>query len=293
MEPSQTHPQKLYRSTLFMSFLPIITFTLLSGCAGKTPTQPTGATFEEELATESTLRKKLVAEHAKRRKLAKENQRLKNKLNEKTADFQELEGKNASLQLHLLEKETQIKELNKHNVLLQKNIDKAFQEVVRANAKLRSLESKAEAASNMAEAEVALKALKARSVGLEKTPEIIQAEHLLKTSAREFERQNYGGALYLASQAKSLVKLSQTRTISRGKILTTPGGVPFVLPIPLRVLRKSNVREGPGHDFKVLFTLTKGAPVIGHSYKDQWVWVKSENDRGGWIFHSLVEGQWE
>ena len=54
--------------------------------------------------------------------------------------------------------------------------------MVWANAKLRSLESKAEAASNVAEAEVALKALKARSADREKTPEVIKAEHLVKTS---------------------------------------------------------------------------------------------------------------
>jgi hypothetical protein len=291
MDLTRKHPPKLCRSTLFLSFLMIITFVFLWGCASKTPTKQADSNSEEALATESTIRKKLVAERAKRRKLEKANQKLKKALQKKNADFKELEKKNASLRRSILEKETQIKELNGRHILLQKKLDGAFTEVVRAKAKLHSLESKAEAASNMAEAEVALKALRARSAGQEKTPEVIQAEYLLKKSAREFERQNYGGALYLAGQAKSLVIMGKTRMTNRGKIPIMAGEMPFVLPVPLRVLAKSNVREGPGHDFKVLFTLAKDTPVIGHSYKDQWVWVKSKEGRGGWIFHSLVEGR--
>jgi uncharacterized membrane protein YqiK len=204
--------------------------------------------------------------------------------------YQELQTKIARLQLRLLDKETQIKELNERQALLQKKLEEAFQEVVRTKAKLHGLESKAEAVSSMAEAEVALKALKAKADGQEKSPEVIQAEHLLRLSARELQKENHSGALYLASQAKELVKLGHERLTSRGNTSVMKGEVLFSLPVPLHALMRSNVREGPGFDFKVLYTLDKGTPVKGHSYKDQWVWVKSEDGRSGWIYHTLVDG---
>jgi hypothetical protein len=247
----------------------VVVSILLSNCAGITP----GGT--DEVAT---------AERAKRRKVEKA-------LKKQTAAYKDLEGRMARLQLRLLGKETQIKELSERQALLQERLDEAFQEVVRAKAKLRSLESKAEAASNIAEAEVALKALKTRAAGQDKGPGVIQAEYLLKMSVQELKKQNYGGALFLASQAKSLIKMGQQRLVSRGKIPVMAGEVPFALPVPFKVLRKSNLRQGPGSDFKVLFTLKKGASVIGHSYKDQWVRVKSMDGRSGWIFHTLLDGR--
>lgn len=195
-----------------------------------------------------------------------------------------LEKENAKLNLAVLEKETQIKEL-------EKKYDEAVQEVVRTKAKLHSLESKAEAASTMAEAEIAVKALKARAAGQKDNPEVIQAKHLLEMSAREFKKHNYGGALYLASQAKGLVHIGQKRLMGREKIAMVSGEVLFALPLPLEVLAKSNVRQGPGLDFDVLFTLEKGTPLVGHSYKDDWVRVKDEDGRGGWVYQTLVGGR--
>jgi hypothetical protein len=209
-------------------------------------------------------------------------QRLHENVARQTAANRDLTEKVANLQLRLLEKETQNKEL-------QKKLDEAIQEVVRAKAKLHSLESKAEAASVMAEAEVALKALKTRTAGEEEGEEVTQVEHLLSMSAREFKNQNYGGALYLTGQAKSLIKMGEARVRSREKTPLRAGEVLFALPLPLSVLRTSNVREGPGLGFTVLFTLAEGTPLVGYSYKDQWVRVKDEDGRVGWIFHTLVD----
>jgi uncharacterized protein YgiM (DUF1202 family) len=193
----------------------------------------------------------------------------------------ELEEKLAELQLHVLEQEAQIGEL-------QKKLEEAIQEVVRAKAKLHTLESKAETASTMAEAEIALKALKARMAG--QGSEAAQAEELLKMSAQEFEKKNYGGALYLVSQATGLIKAGEARLQSQGQIPARAGELLFAVPLSLRVLKTSNVREGPGPSFKVLFTLERGIQVVGHSYKGQWVRVEDQQGRAGWVFYGLVEG---
>lgn len=193
----------------------------------------------------------------------------------------ELEERIVELQLHLLEQEAHMKEL-------QRKLDEAIAEVVRAKAKLHSVESKAETASTMAEAEIALKALEAKMTGKEKGSEAVQAEQLLKASAREFEKQNYGGALYLVNQAKGFIKAGEARLKSQEHVRA--GEVSFAAPVALRVLRTGNVREGPGLNFKVLFTLEKGTPLVGHSRKGQWVRIEDQKGQAGWISFTLVEG---
>lgn len=186
----------------------------------------------------------------------------------------------ARLELQVLERDVQIEEL-------QTRLDEARQEVVRAMAKLQTMASRAEAASAMAEAEVTLQSLKLPG-GQESPLELSQARHLLQMSTAEFDRQNYGGALYLANQAKGLVGLAQGQLSGGERASLRSGEVLFALPLRLQTLGRSNVRDGPGAGFKILFTLDPGTPVTGYSYADEWVRVSDESGRKGWILYSLV-----
>ena len=203
----------------------------------------------------------------------------------------------AELQLILLERDAQIKQLEERLNSQQEMLDEAIQEVVRAKAKLRSLESKAEAASEMAEAEIAIKALKAQLAGQTQNPELIKAQELLKMSAQEFKKENYGGAVYLTSQAKGHIRAAQIRLGGREKVEPikrlppVKGEVSFALPLTLQVLKTSNLREKLDLEGKVITTLEKGTPLIGYSYKGQWVRVISEDGNSGWVFQTLVGGR--
>lgn len=256
--PSRKDPTSCTRSRLTPLCLLIVAGTLLSACAGATQEQSAQVLAERE-------------------KLEKVYQKL-------TATNQDLEGKLARLQLLLLEKETLNKELNKM-------LEEAILEVVRAKAKLRSMESKAEAASTLAEGEIALKALRAKVAGLEKDTDFIQAEELLKASGLELKKENYSGALYLATQAKVIINQGQERSRGREKTTMIPGEVSFAIPLPLRVVGPSKVREGPGPDFKVLFALKEGAELVGYSYKGPWVRVRAEDGRDGWMYYNLIGGR--
>ncbi len=196
-----------------------------------------------------------------------------------TRRIRDLQERVAELQLGLLDKEAQVAEL-------QDNLDEAVREVVRAKARLQSVESRAEAASTMAEAEIALGAVRA-TAGDGGGPELMQAEQLLEMSAREFENQNYGGSLYLASQAMSFVRIGQGR-FKAGDASRRAGEVSFAVPLDLEVVRNSNVWNGPGTGFRVLFTVRGGTPLVGLAYEDQWVRIRGDRGRGGWISHSLV-----
>ena len=197
-----------------------------------------------------------------------------------------LEQRAARLELKVLEQAAQVEEL-------QRRLDDARREVVRAMAKLQSLATRAEAASGMAEAEIALQALRSASGSTSQAPtpaEYGQGMQLLQLATTEFDQQNYAGALYLATEAKNAAAAGQGRVASddRGGGTVRKGESPFALPLRLQTTGRANVREGPGAGFKVLFTLETGVPVVAYSYVDQWVRVKDDSDRSGWIHQTLI-----
>lgn len=182
-----------------------------------------------------------------------------------------------------MDKEAQAEEL-------QARLEETRQEVVRAMAKLQTLASRAEAASAIAEAEVALQPLKA-APGQPSAPEAVQASRLLRESSSEFDSENYGGALYLANQAKTLAGTARGRLSVGARGAQRPGETPFALPIRLKAAGRGNVRAAPGTGSRIEFAVEAGDTLIGYSYVDEWIRIGAEDGRSGWIFRSLVSRQ--
>jgi hypothetical protein len=183
------------------------------------------------------------------------------------------------LELTLMEKNAQVEELQTH-------LDEAREEVVRAMAKLQTLASRAEAASGMAEAEVALQPLRSRKA--QYAPEAAQASRLLREASAEFNQQNYGGALYLANQAKAFAAAGTGRLSARERTSDRPGEKPFAVPVPLKALGSGNVREAPATSAPVAFAVEGGDSLTGYSYLENWVRISDDMGRGGWISRKLI-----
>ena len=195
----------------------------------------------------------------------------------------ELEKRIARLELSLMDREAQVEEL-------QARLEETRQEVVRAMAKLQTLASRAEAASAIAEAEVALQPLKS-GPGQASAPEATQATRLLRESSAEFDKENYGGALYLANQAKTLAGAARGRLSAGDQGTQRPGETAFALPIQLKAAGRGNVRAGPGTGSRIAFAVEAGDSLIGYSYVDEWIRIGDKDGRSGWIFRSLVARQ--
>jgi uncharacterized protein YgiM (DUF1202 family) len=148
---------------------------------------------------------------------------------------------------------------------------------------LRGSVSQADAASNIAEAEIALGAL-----GEIENQEVSQATALLRQAEQEFDVENYGGALYLSSQAKRLVSQVRGRLESQLQLEPIADETVYASPLPLVVSDNSNVREGPGLTFPVLRTIERGTAVEGHSHNGAWVRVRMDDGADGWIYQSLL-----
>jgi uncharacterized protein YgiM (DUF1202 family) len=60
------------------------------------------------------------------------------------------------------------------------------------------------------------------------------------------------------------------------------------VPVRLKALKRTNVREGPGPHHKVVFTVQSGLALTGYAYSDTWVRVSDDSGRSGWVSRSLV-----
>jgi hypothetical protein len=198
------------------------------------------------------------------------------------ATSKEMEEKLARMHLQALEKDAEIRALNQ-------KLEAAILEVVRAMAKLRGLSGRAEAASNLAETEIALKSIPSELALRPKETDLVQAQQLLRMATEEFKKQNYDGTVYLTSQVKTLIKPRSDRLSKSAEFGKTDGEHPLSPMLALRASNKSNVREGPGPAFKVLFVVERGTPLSALSYNGVWVRVRTEDGRAGWVHYSLID----
>ena len=189
---------------------------------------------------------------------------------------------NGTLEARIDELELRLLEAHAQQLEVQARLDDARREVVRAMAKLQSQATRAEAASGMAEAEIALQALPPTAA----TPTAAEAARLMKEATAEFDEQNYGGALYLANEAKNAAAAARSQIAEQ--VSARPSERSFAVPLPLQTTSSANVREGPGVSFAVLFVLPNGAPLTGNSAAQQWLRVTDDSGRPGWISRTLI-----
>jgi len=225
--------------------------------------------------------------------LQADNRRLQETVRDQEGLLREKEARINRLQLKLLEVDASYRSQTHQMSSQQDMLDEAVVEVVRTKAKLRSIESRAEAASSITEAEIALKVLKENMAMVvdEPSEDYLKAEALLRMSTNEFKKENYGGALYLAGQTQGQIRAIQSNISHQADNALMPGEVPFAQPLPLKVLKRSHLRQGPSRQSKIKRTLDQGTMIIGHSYKEEWIRVHTEDGGQGWIFQTLVGGR--
>jgi hypothetical protein len=207
-------------------------------------------------------------------------------LTEKQAQQQEIER----LQKLLAEKEAYIRNQELRQLDQAKTLQETSNRVAHAQVKLRRLATRPAAASTIAEVEMVMENLKSSPLA---GPELIlqaQAQRLLDAASISYGEESYGTAMDYAMQAKELINMvrnSRVRKASAPHQLT----VSFQVPIPVRAIVNSNLREKPGLDAPVLGSIKKDAVMTAESYRGEWLQILTSDGRAGWVFNTLVEAQ--
>ena len=196
-----------------------------------------------------------------------------------TARDPEMERELGRTKVQLLERNARIADM-------ERRLNESTTELVRAMARLRTLATRAEAASAIAEAEVTLQQLRGRSGG-QAPPEVAQAESALRQASGAFDAENFGGAVYLATQAKRAATAGRGRLAETGGTAARPNERPFALPVPLTTTATANLRESPSASATVLSRVAAGTSLTAYSYEQEWLKVATADGVSGWV-HQIV-----
>jgi hypothetical protein len=196
-----------------------------------------------------------------------------------TARDPEMERELGRTKVQLLERNARIADM-------ERRLGETTTELVRAMARLRTLATRAEAASAIAEAEVTLQQLRGRAGG-QAPPELAQAESALRQASTAFDAENFGGAVYLATQAKRLGSAGRGRLAEAGGS-ARPNERPFAVPVPLTTTAPANLRESPAASATVVTRIAAGTALTAYSYEQEWLKVATADGVSAWVHQSVV-----
>ena len=163
------------------------------------------------------------------------------------------------LQLKLLSRHAEIDRL----VLTNERLVRDF---ARNISKARMRGDKTETIRLIAEVDTLLISVSEDGLSGDQQTSLLRAKKYLRESKNELEKDNLELASYLANQA-----LSQTQDIQVSKSDQEGEGdevdVEFLVPLPMALLDRSNVRNGPSNLDEVVFVRMEGAEVSATGYR--------------------------
>ncbi len=189
----------------------------------------------------------------------------------------------ARLRQDIANRETELHDLRSNQRDQVKVLQESTREVTRAKVKLRRLATQADAASYIAEVEVAMESLRSSLGATSTVPLMALAQAILESTAAPFAQGDYGVAMDRAAQAEQLIALVARYQVRPKSRLRAPGEVPLQAPIPLKVTIDSKLHRQPLGKARVVGVLKKGSPLVAQAYKGRWMRVEAEDGRAGWI----------
>ncbi len=189
----------------------------------------------------------------------------------------------ARLRQDLANREAELRDLRSNQRDQVKVLQESTREVTRAKVKLRRLATQADAASYIAEVEVALDSLRASLGATSTVPLMVLAQGILESTAAPFAQGDYGGAMDRAAQAEQLIALVADNQVRPGSPPRVPREVPLRVAVPLKVTVDSKLRRQPLGKAPVVGVLKKDSRLVAHVYKGSWMQVETEDGRSGWV----------
>jgi hypothetical protein len=189
----------------------------------------------------------------------------------------------ARLRQDLANREAELHDLRSNQREQVKVLQESRREVTRTKVKLRRLATQADAASYIAEVEVALESLRLSLGATSTVPLMAVAQDILESTAAPFAQGDYGVAMERATQAEQLIALVADNQVQPGSPPRVRREVPLQVAIPLKVTVDSKLRRQPLGNAPVVAVLKKDSPLVAHAYKGSWMQVETEDGRLGWV----------
>jgi uncharacterized protein YgiM (DUF1202 family) len=212
---------------------------------------------------------------------ARVSQSTKTEKEKRTASTADMDRLSARLK----KSEEEQRRLEERVALLQRDLELTETEIIRTKARLKGIETRAEASSAIAEARILAGRLdpKARAATLALCNEnIAKAEQQLGAPAV-----NYGAAVFFAMKAQDIAKKAQEAS-DPGRHLATEEERPPPQPTYRVKARSANVRKGPDVTEEVLGEAPEGTKLEASAIKGDWVKV-TYNGATGWVSRALLE----
>jgi hypothetical protein len=169
------------------------------------------------------------------------------------------------------------KRLEEMLAVLQQDLETTENELIRTKAKLKGIETKAEASSAIAEAQTLL--LRSGDEKVRPT-NVARAREKLGIAETQLRAGNYGAAVFFALQAQDLLEKP-----GRGRATSPPESPPAGAVVV--TASSANVRSEPRRDAPVIATLSRGMSVVPLAEEGEWTRVEFKG-RTGWIAKSLI-----
>ena len=236
---------------LLLLFLLACLLAFLAGCASNDK----GAKMEGQLAD-----------------LQKENSQL-------AAEIREVKDITAKLQMELVEKQSEISRLKSVQAGQE-------QEIVHKTLPIPVSSGRAEAVTYLAEVKTEIDA--AREIEKSGNEQVFrQADALFDQSKAELVKNKYDTACLLASQAMELIRSLQI-SVALQKESKSSLYTEFVVPLQLKLVKRSTFRTQPSMSGTVITTLDSGKTVTAIGYKGKWVKVKIGEGQVGWTYFNQL-----
>jgi SH3-like domain-containing protein len=111
---------------------------------------------------------------------------------------------------------------------------------------------------------------------------------VLRQASQAFDAENFGGAVYLATQAKRAASAGRGRLAETAGTATRPNERPFALPVPLTTTSNANLRESPTGSATVVTRVAAGTALTAYSYEQEWLKVATAEGVSAWVHQSVV-----
>jgi hypothetical protein len=180
------------------------------------------------------------------------------------------------LTARLRRSEEEQRRLEERVALLQRDLEYTETEVIRTKARLKGIETKAEASSAVAEARILM-----RRLSDQRGPAAILArcQEQLARAEQLLQEENYGAAIFFAMKAQdSALKAHPGDDASRPAVRSQ-----------YRVkATRANIRQGPSTSDSVVATAAKGTALTALAQRGEWLQVVHRGVTG-WVHRSVVE----